>query len=221
MIRNKQSKREFEKARIALEKLVLADLKASLKKQGWKKASNIFFQEQDNIFWEVTIYTYRNKELSEVKLACKPMAIDPILWEVLNMPENNEIPLSFRANGAFVCSSIPLSDFTFEDNGKNSTEISNTLSNWISLAIEESSAKFKGAIFSKQVAENKHQKERGSYAITLVNCLIMEKNFAQAKDYAEKFDSGELPSALKIQNNDGKSFHYHALKWLKNNENTV
>jgi hypothetical protein len=41
--------------------------------------------------------------LRKAVIRVKPMAIDPIFWDLVGLPENREQPLSFRANGAWTC----------------------------------------------------------------------------------------------------------------------
>lgn len=46
---------------------------------------------------------YINQERTKALVSFKPMSIDPIFWEIVGLPENNKLPLSFRGNGAWVC----------------------------------------------------------------------------------------------------------------------
>jgi hypothetical protein len=57
------------------------------------------------------------------------MALDPLFWDIVGLPENVELPLSFRAFGAWVCRGPAITESEIdEDDGSPATIASNVLS---------------------------------------------------------------------------------------------
>ncbi len=83
------------------EKSFQARLKAASKASGWRYANRGIFQQQDDWFASVlpTLLWERGVTLN---LMVKPMSLDPLFWNIEGLEGNNRLPLSFRANGAWV-----------------------------------------------------------------------------------------------------------------------
>jgi hypothetical protein len=83
------------------EKLFHARLKAASKASGWRYASKGIFRQQGDWFASVlpTLLWGRGVTL---RLMVKPMSVDPLFWKIEGLEDNNRLPLSFRANGAWV-----------------------------------------------------------------------------------------------------------------------
>ena len=218
------SRNEFKQGAIArrrkLKRDALRTIYAELKRNGWKKIQNVFFQKFGNWFWTLTVNTYLNDEKTTLSLDVKPIEIDSLLWEILGIPENQNEPLSFRAKGAFTCSSLPVASLTIDDANMSADSIGQKTNLWLSENFEKYCDSVSGASFSSQVKNHQNQIDRGSYAITLVISLILESKLEQAMEYSEKYERGELESVFDLRS-DGKSFHYHAMQWLKNNQSTA
>ena len=206
--------REFSKLRGFLENETLKKLGIILKKKKWRKNHNIFFLSHKNWFWELTVSTHWNIEKTSATLAIKPMSIDPILWDIMDLSENHKAPLSFRANGAFICSSLPIDNFIIEDSEKNAEVVSLAIYSWVVDSFDEYCNHITESTFSSKVEAHENQRERGAYAISLITSLISEGNIEKARKYAQAYESSDLVSISKMTNSDGKSFHYHSLKWL-------
>jgi len=100
-------KREDNKVAKILEREIIDGIKGRLKGTGWKKKHNSFFCQIDDNFHCVSAYPYFKFEdgvptiFLRVRSEAKPMGIDPIYWDIAQMPENKNEPLSFRAWAAF------------------------------------------------------------------------------------------------------------------------
>ncbi len=215
-----ETKREFTARRRKLEKDTSKAMYLRLKAFDWKKYQTTFFQNIDDWFWTLTLNTYLNDEKTTLSLDTKPMRVDPLLWEILAIPENQKAPLSFRANGAFTCSSLPVADLSVDDRDMSAEQISESIENWLLGNLAKCFDKVSSSSFSSQLEKHENQVLRGAYAITLVTSLISEGKFDRARDYSEKYESGELISVLEMTSL-GKSFHFYALQWLKNNQSTA
>ena len=85
--------------RHALEKAVRSASKGS----GWRSTQGCLFREQSGWFLSICPAVYIDHRRTDVSVTAKPMSIDPIFWEIVGLPENRDLPLSFRMNGAWVC----------------------------------------------------------------------------------------------------------------------
>ena len=210
----KLSKREYSKFRRNFEKEILSNLKLSLKASGWKKTEYFFWLVENDYFWTLVIKPYLNADKTRVELHVKPMCIDPILWDILDIQENKKAPKSFRYNGAFTCSSLPLSEVTYDDDiGVKS--LCEQIKSWVDREYSLAKQRITEQCFSKHIEGHENQKEIGAYAVSLVCSLISEGELAQATKTANNYETGYLKSVFSMTNTDGNSFHYHALKMIQ------
>ncbi len=78
-----------------------AALKRDARAAGWRYARGTIFRQSAD--WFISILPSLLWERGAiVRLMVKPMAIDPLFWEIVGLNENNALPLSFRATGAWV-----------------------------------------------------------------------------------------------------------------------
>ena len=201
------------KQRRVFEKELLATLGSAIKGTGWKKSGGILFRELNGFFCEIRISVSLNDEKICVTQEVKPMALDLILWDILGISENRSEPLSFRSNGAFTCSGLPIYE---EFLGKPNIGVSDAM---IALrTIADSNEKlvqevFSDTNFSTLLAQHPNQRERGAYAVTLVCSLIDDGHLDAAADLASAYESGELESCMHMSCK-GVSFHCLAVDWL-------
>lgn len=214
---SKLTPREFAKERRLFEKSILTSLKSLFKLDKWLKKNNFFFKVDDHLFWSLTVSVHQNSELISVDLDVKPMSIDPILWNILGLSENNNEPKSFRSNGAFTCSSLPIANLTFLLTPENIEFGLKKIQVWLNSSFELGKKKLKSSLFSDLLFEHQNHKERGAYAISLVCSLIDEESEAKALEVAKAYENGELESCLTITNFGNHSFHYCAITSLEGN----
>ena len=92
-----------EQARAAKErrKQFQIALKAYARSHGWRYIGGEIFRQDGE--WFASALSFPASENGEiVHFSLKPMALDPLFWEIVGLPENSKLPLSFRANGAWV-----------------------------------------------------------------------------------------------------------------------
>ena len=51
-----------------------------------------------------------------MNVVAKPMAIDPVFWDLVGLPENRQLPLSFRLVGAWICRPPYFAELQVEEN---------------------------------------------------------------------------------------------------------
>ena len=72
-----------------------------MKGVGWRYANGGIFQQSGDWFVSILPRLLWGRGVN-AKVLAKPMAVDPVFWRILGRPENERLPLSFRANGAWV-----------------------------------------------------------------------------------------------------------------------
>ncbi len=99
----KKITRAEESARHAYSRALDKSLRARVKGTVWKSAYGSIFREEAGWFISVSASVYIYEHVTKAIVNVKPMAIDPIFWDLTGLPENRSQPLSFRANGAWAC----------------------------------------------------------------------------------------------------------------------
>jgi hypothetical protein len=192
---------------------MLAELGTLVRRSPWKKSKCAMFGKFGDYYQDVMISVHRNSGRTIATLRCKPMALDPLLWDILDMSENQGQPLSFRTWGAFVCSGLPLLEKELEEPGQTPKEVAtNALEFGVANRnlLEE---RLTATQYSELLERHPNQTARGAYAVTLVASLIHEGNEQEARRLASAYASGSLKSCSEFTS-DGLSFHEHALRWL-------
>ncbi len=188
--------RRFEKA---LEKA----LRGAVKGTPWRAKQGIVFRELDSFFyegkWDLP-YKKDEKPILAIKLCVKPMAVDPLLWDAMNEPDNHKEPLSFRAWGWFTCGAPSL----WEDVIENSMEVEEYASEII--------RKFDGAVpeimqllnskpFSEIAKQAYAQNDKWKMEETIVFSLLLEGKEQEAKEVAGSFVHHSM-----VEGKSGNSF---------------
>jgi hypothetical protein len=93
--------REQRRALKQREKEFQAALKAAGRGHGWRYVGGQLFRQDSVWFASVLPFLERERGIA-VRFSVKPMALDPLFWDIVGLPENRNLPLSFRANGAWV-----------------------------------------------------------------------------------------------------------------------
>lgn len=113
----KKITRAQESARIAYRKALAKSIRTAAKGSGWRSSEGSLFQEGAGWFVSVSPSVYIFEEITKASVSAKPMAIDPIFWDIAGLPENRDAPLSFRLNGAWVCRPPDLAEVEIAEEG--------------------------------------------------------------------------------------------------------
>jgi hypothetical protein len=93
--------RDEAKAAKARQAAFDAHLKLLSRLHGWGFARGSLFREIDGWFVDALPSLLWGRG-AITSIHAKPMGVDPVFWEIVGLPENQDQPLSFRANGAWV-----------------------------------------------------------------------------------------------------------------------
>ena len=210
------SKREEQKIREELNKAVLKEFRTCIKKTDWRKYQNSMFRVESSYFFDSNFYVYLIKNKTIFKLEVKPYETDNIFWEIMQMESNKKEPLSLRSNGSFVCSSLPIIEYEFDDEGCTPTEIAQSFVSWAKMNMETFIEESSSTLFSDKIKTNEAFIEKGSYSDTLICTLITENKFEEAKQLTDEIISTKRPKTCDYINNS-VSFYENARTWIENN----
>ena len=107
--------RAEESARIAYRRSLGKAVRAACKGSGWRSVDGSLFREHDGWFVSVRPSVHIFERATTASISAKPMSIDPIFWDIVGLPENNNAPLSFRLNGAWACHPPPVDEAAIEE----------------------------------------------------------------------------------------------------------
>jgi len=82
-------------------KAYFAALKRGARGAGWSFSGEQLFRRDADWFVRVLSAPLPERD-ARMRITVKPMALDPLFWSIVGLDDNNRLPLSFRAKGAWV-----------------------------------------------------------------------------------------------------------------------
>jgi len=111
------SKREFTKSRHGQRRDLYKACQAVTKGTKWKSRTGVLVGERGGWFVGVHEMTDVLQVRTRARVVVKPMAIDPIFWEIVGHPELCRQSLSFRYFGAMTCAFLILEEAELSEEG--------------------------------------------------------------------------------------------------------
>ncbi len=192
------------------------DFDAAFKKRakgtGWRYREGSIFRKTDDWFLASTPHLTWKEGINH-ELMIKPMALDTLFWKIVDLPENEELPLSFRENGAWVLRPPKITQFV-KPKKNDPIELANLAFEWTETWCSQNIASYElDDMLDRLKPLEKTQSHLRSVAICL---LILKKEFKQASilinDHPD--DSGGFSIAIK------RTFYDMVKDWLVNNDST-
>ena len=204
----------FYRERLNFERALLLELKSGLKGSPWKLKSCALYKANGALYQDIFLSVHKNAAVTMGVHRIKPMGLDPLLWEILGIPENVDEPLSFRTWGAFTCAGLPIAEVALESAGNSAQAVAEATRSLCGSADVRAEQQLQAAPFSLLVAAHPDHVERGAYSVTLVTSLIAEGSLELAAREAHAYASATKQSCANLSS-EGKSFHELALRWLE------
>jgi hypothetical protein len=200
-------------SRYKFDKACQAALAGLVKATGWKKFRSSIIREQDGVFLEARLNVYVNAPRTMASVELKPMTLDPILWQILQLEDNLRQPLSFRSSGAFVCPALRVFEQEVEVEGDEPPQVAARFLEVCERNSVSAMERLRARSFTELLREHPSQIELGSHSISLVAGLIDEGRLDEAARVAADYASGKSRFNHDLVRDD-KSFHENALLWL-------
>jgi hypothetical protein len=109
--------RAFTTARHAQRRAVFKACRAAVKGTGWRSATGVLFAERNGWVIAVQEMTGIVWASTKARLTIKPMAIDPIFWDMAGQPQLRKESLSFRYFGALTCPGLIIGEVEISEEG--------------------------------------------------------------------------------------------------------
>ena len=129
--------RQETKERHALTRQLRKSLRERARGTGWGCARGCLFRNHQDWFVEVMPIVALNGFRTHLRLLVKPMAIDPIFWQIVALPENIRLPLSFRAAGAWTCHTYPIVETILPDAEHRAETLASLVLDWADKQLEQ------------------------------------------------------------------------------------
>ena len=161
--------RQETKERHALARQLQKSLREHARATGWGCARGCLFRNHEDWFVEVLPIVALNGFRTHLRLHVKPMAIDPIFWQIVELPENMRLPLSFRASGAWNCHTYPIVETILPDAEHQAETLASLVLDWADKQLEQ-----RGPHWTLQeFIEGLQQADNGWNFASLVTALVL------------------------------------------------
>ncbi|HMI05356.1 MAG TPA: hypothetical protein VK541_22900 [Pedobacter sp.] len=156
-------------------------IKEQAKLNGWKFNGWFAYKAIENFFYEITFYTSAYNNSINGSVGFKPLIIDERFWEIVDLNDNKRMPLSFRANGAFVISSKNVYDYNITVIPETLKADVNILLNKINQKVAELSSEITDIEkFINYIEQHPSKKSKWSDIDLLIMSFIVQKKYNKA-----------------------------------------
>ena len=109
--------RSFTTARHAQRRDLAKACRATVKGSKWRSSSGTLFGTRDGWFLAMQEMTGIVQATTKARMTIKPMAVDPLFWDMIGEPQLCGQSLSFRYFGALVCPGLILPEVDIDEDG--------------------------------------------------------------------------------------------------------
>ena len=187
-------------------------LKARVKGTGWRYNGGAFFRQDANWFLSSNPSLTWKRGIN-LTLTVKLMALDRLFWDIVGLEQNNELPLSFRQNGAWVLRPPQLREFQDPDFIEPS-DLADFAFEWAERWRVENLPAYN--LDAALAAVGQLKNTSGQNRAVAICLLILTGNFSQAQSLCE--DNADDAGSFSIGITD--NFYILAKRWLAINSPT-
>jgi len=206
--------RQQEKARRAFAKDLYANVRKRVRGTGWRFAQNFLFRNLQGWFVETTIRVALNAPCTRLNLRAKPMAIEPIVWEIFEIEGNAKLPLSFRARGGY-CETPDMAAIDLLENTNHPAAMAEAILEWSDTQLRQKVDPLTPAAFVRFVSDHSNRQAPNSYLVTHVAALIMTDRHEEARVLCDEVVQRGDPGGLAFNRPSGRTtFPEGVLRWL-------
>ena len=109
--------REEQKRMKEMNQYLEKKAKEECKKYHFKKYDYIFYMVKNDLFYSISFFLHQDN--LRVDIAVKPLWVDDLLWDILDMCSNKKEPASLRGVGAFtIQSKIQIKNYRVENSAQ-------------------------------------------------------------------------------------------------------
>ena len=171
--------RREQSQRRALQKAAAKSLATLAKGTGWRVSQGVLFREWEGLFIVARFYIKLLEGKTVAELEAKPLDLDPIFWDVMDLAENRRQSLSFRYFGVFVCPMATVAEEPLDEGGGDPNLIALNLLSWANQHLPT----VKALVTPYTDYLVKHPNPSGHYRAGLITSLLLDGNTTELTTY--------------------------------------
>lgn len=185
-------------------------LKEAVKGTAWRFARGTIFKQDGD--WFVSNFPSLGYGRGvDMRWTRKPIAIDPLYWEILGLEDNHKQPLSFRSDGVWTIRPIWTEEFIAAEETSPET-LANAVIEWSDKQWEnEASTTLKTMLADLGPVTPGNKTE----AVCL---LVLMGKLDEAEQLCRGNDPNDKPALVLVRPGAKKSFYEAALDWIEINK---
>ena len=204
-----------KRRRRAFAKTVDAEAKRVAKARGWKFSDGFIFRERVGWFIELPLTAHLDQAVTSARLHTKPIALDPVFWDIVGLPDNVALPLSFRAKGAWTCTSPEIAERVFEDADVEAAAIAERAIGWADEQVSTRAADWTLDGFIDHISKHHRYIEAGSWLAALTAALIIAGRIEVARHACLAARERGIAGGFSV---GGQDFPAMALAWMERSD---
>jgi len=186
-------------------------LKAAVKGTGWRFAGGTIFKSEKD--WFVSNMPGLGfGRGAYMRWTCKPMAIDPLYWDILGLEGAHDAPLSFRHKGAWTIHPAWTEAFIAHDETSPERLAEEVLA-WSNRQLENKA----NMTLEKMISDLGALDKLGHYKTQAVCLLILNGDLDHAEELCRNHDPKETVALNVIRPGQTASFYEQTLAWIADN----
>lgn len=204
--------REETKQRRDLAKAFHLAVKGRAKGTPWRFAQGVLFRDLGGWFVSAPVGVWLGRRKTTIEIFCKPMALDPVFWEIVEAESNSALPLSFRHSGAWTCCTPAIFDRELDESVGDPDAIARDAMAWLNEHCDQ--LKFWSV---EHFLQRLQQHPRSSsFLATVVTTMFLVGDYGTAETLCNDAIGRGDACGFSISRNSGpsQSFPELALAWL-------
>jgi hypothetical protein len=210
----KRLPRAEEKKRYALQRAIPREMRTVAKGTAWRCAQGVLFREHEGWFVECSTIAWISDYKTQAQFTIKPMALDPLFWDIVAVPENRKQPLSFRSFGAWTCRPPAIAESFIDEDDGNAVGIARRAKEWADEKLADFDGRWDYDAFLQML---RREPGGGGYVgpdASLICMLILmgkdEEAISMCRGMVERGDSG----GFVIVGGAPGTFPELAIRWI-------
>ena len=204
--------REETAQRRELRKAFRAAVKRQAKGTSWSVVQDALLRNFDGWFLSAPANVWLMKRRTRVELSCKPMALDPLFWEVVQAEANAELPLSFRYTGAWICRTPLVAEYDIDERSWDPDVFAADARDWLDGQVGQ----FKSWNLERFLQQLQQHPKASSYRATIITTLFLLQDYAAGEALCNEAIAQGDPCGFSVshESEPSQSFPELALAWL-------
>jgi hypothetical protein len=211
-----QPDQEIGRAETAQRRELRKAFKAALKQQAkgtsWGTVQGALFRNLGGWFLSAPAGVWLGRRKTRIELSCKPMALDPLFWDIVQAETNAQLPLSFRYSGAWTCHTPPIVGCDIEEQSRDPDALVADALVWLDAQVGQ----FKSWTVQQFLQQMQQHPRATSYRATIITTLFLLEDYAAGEELCNEAIAQADACGFDVSQDSesSQSFPELALAWL-------